>query len=215
MILRVMAPPLALLAATSMSGAQPTAKPEKFSPRPVQPAPSPSASAPQSEIAYSPWTKFCGSEGTGAQAREICLTVKQARLSTGQLVAAAALIERTGEHEKLLRVTLPPDFRLSAGARMFIDSGAPRDGNFVQCLANGCLAEFNIAASFVAKLKSGQNLHLQGTNLAGAIESYLLPLADFAVAHEGAPTAPKTFEMEPKKLQEELQLRIERERRRL
>src|SRR5947209_12907245 len=48
---------------------------------------------------YSPWTKFCGKDN--AQAKEVCLTVKEARLETGQFLAGAALIEQQGEEKKL------------------------------------------------------------------------------------------------------------------
>ncbi len=72
-----------VLTLTSAAMAQRKQPPEKFSPRPVQTAPQPSARAPgQPPIVYSPWVKFCSRDRNDAQAKDICLTVKEARLET-------------------------------------------------------------------------------------------------------------------------------------
>jgi len=90
----------------------------KASPRPVQPAQkqqTPPAKQPQQPaqrarrptagrdaagrqppIVYSPWTKFCGKD-QNPQAKEVCLTVKEARLETGQFLAGAALDRATAK----------------------------------------------------------------------------------------------------------------------
>jgi invasion protein IalB len=193
MISRMAAAALVVFAATSAAPAQTTPKAEKFSPRPVQPAPSPSASVLQLETVHSPWTKFCGTDRNNPQAREVCLTVKEARLATGKFIAGAALIEQADEANKLLRITLPPGVERAPGARMFIDDEAPRSGSYVTCLPNGCFADFAIDQAFIAKLKTGRNLHLQGF-MPDDMVHYLLPLEDFARANEGPPTDPKAFE---------------------
>ena len=173
--------------------------PEKVSPRPVQPAPpsvpvpkapQPSATIQQPPVVYSPWTKYCGKERNDPQAKTICLTVKEARLETGQFVAGAALIEAPGDEKKLFRVTLPLGMQLMPGVRMFIDGDGPRNGNYLICYPNGCMADFQVNADFIAKLKAGQQLQLQGINAPGSIASYLLPLGDFARANDGPPSAP-------------------------
>src|SRR5262245_29338534 len=61
----------------------------------------------QMPVIYSPWTKFCGKDQNQANAKEVCLTVKEARLETGQFLAGAALIEQAGEDKKIFRITLP------------------------------------------------------------------------------------------------------------
>jgi len=184
---------LALTSAAAAQRKQPP--PEKFSPRPAQTAPQ--AGAPgQPAIVHSPWVKYCGRDRNDAQAKETCLTVKEARLETGQFLAGAALIEQAGEAKKLFRVTLPLGMQLMPGARMFIDGETPRSGNFIACLPNGCLADFDVTPEFVMKLKTGRELNLQGVNLPGQVASYLLPLTDFARANEGPPTDPVQFEKE-------------------
>ena len=130
--------------------------------------------------------------------------MKEARLETGQFLAGAALIEQQGEEKKLFRVTLPLGMQLPQGTRMLLDKEQPLQGRYIVCLPNGCMADFDVDADFVGKLKKGQQLVLQGINLPGQAASYMLPLAEFAKANEGPPTDPKKFEEDQKKLQEEL-----------
>jgi invasion protein IalB len=229
----------ALALGSSLALAQapaPTVPAPKATPRPVQPAqkaPAPAkqpqqpaqqapqappageqAAAPpadQPPIVYSPWTKFCGKDNNPT-AKEVCLTVKEARLETGQFLAGAALIEQAGEEKKLFRVTLPLGMQLPQGTRMLLDKEQPMQGRYIVCLPNGCMADFDVTPDFVAKLKKGQQIVLQGINLPGQAASYMLPLADFAKANDGPPTDPKKFEEDQKKLQEELQKKAERAR---
>ena len=218
--------------------AQPPMPAPKAAPRPAQPAQkaTPPAKQPQQPaqqgaptdpqagqqaqgeqppVVYSPWTKFCGKDNNNPQAKEVCLTVKEARLETGQFLAGAALIEQAGEEKKLFRITLPLGMQLPQGTRMLLDKEEPMQGRYIVCLPNGCMADFDVNKDFVAKLKKGQQLVLQGINLPGQAATYMLPLAEFAKANEGPPTDPKKFEEDQKKLQEELQKKAEEARKRL
>src|SRR5215213_8990556 len=192
----------ALALGTSLALAQPQPAPSvpapKATPRPLQPAQKapattkqpqqPAQQAPQAPadqqagapadqppIVYSPWTKFCGKDQNQASAKEVCLTVKEARLETGQFLAGAALIEVEGEQKKTFRVTLPLGMQLPQGARAIVDQDPPLPGNYIVCLPNGCMADFDVNADFVGKLKKGQNIALQGINLPGQLQSYPLP----------------------------------------
>src|SRR3954451_2008424 len=189
--------------------------------QPAQQAPAPAdqqqqqAAGEQPPVVYSPWTKFCGKDNNNPQAKEVCLTVKEARLETGQFLAGAALIEQTGEEKKLFRITLPLGMQLPQGTRMLLDKEEPMQGRYVVCLPNGCMADFEVSKEFVGKLKKGQQIVLQGINLPGQAASYMLPLTDFAKANEGPATDPKQFEADQKKLQEELQKKADAARKRL
>ena len=231
---------ITLALGTSLALAQPQPAPQvpapKATPRPVPPAqkaqpkqqqqqqPAQQAPAPadpqqqaqgeQPPVVYSPWTKFCGKDNN-PQAKEVCLTMKEARLETGQFLAGAALIEQAGEEKKLFRITLPLGMQLPQGTRMLLDKEEPMQGRYIVCLPNGCMADFDVNMEFVGKLKKGQQLVLQGINLPGQAATYMLPLADFAKANEGPPTDPKKFEEDQKKLQEELQKKAEEARKRL
>ena len=209
MILRI-ATAIALTCAitfTAQAQYRPPERAEKFRGRPVQPPPVQPAQ-PQSDatpaqppFAYSPWTKFCGRDNNNPHPQKVCLTVKEARLQTGQFIAGAALIEQAGEEKKLLRITLPLGMQLMPGARMFIDGDVPRPAPYVTCLPAGCMADFDVNKDFIARLKQGQNLQLQGINAPGQLASYLLPLGDFAKAFDGPATDPRKFEEDQKRLQ--------------
>ena len=226
---------------TSLALAQapaPTVPAPKASPRPTPPAQkaapkqqqqAPAAQPPaapaeqqaqgqqgeQPPVVYSPWTKFCGKDNNNPQAKEVCLTVKEARLETGQFLAGAALIEQAGEEKKLFRITLPLGMQIPQGTRIILDKEEPQLGRYVVCLPNGCMADFEVNKDFVAKLKKGQQIVLQGINLPGQAASYMLPLTDFGKANDGPATDPKQFEADQKKLQDELQKKAEEARKRL
>jgi invasion protein IalB len=212
-------PPAPAQKAAPPRPAQPPQKAQAPAKQPQQPAqqeqPQQQAGAEQPPVVYSPWTKFCGKDNNNPQAKEVCLTVKEARLETGQFLAGAALIEQAGEEKKLFRITLPLGMQLPQGTRMVLDKEQPLTGRYIVCLPNGCMADFDVTADFVGKLKKGQQLLLQGINLPGQAASYVMPLVDFAKANEGPPTDPQVFEAQQKKLQEELQKRAEDARKKL
>jgi invasion protein IalB len=201
---------------------RPAQQPQR--PPPAQPQATPAAPAPQvpqtaetPPLIYSPWTKVCGKEGQpGAPSpKEVCFTIKEARLDTGQFVASAGLIEQDGEQKKILRVTLPLGLLLRHGTRMVVDTQPPMTGVFSFCLPNGCWADFEVAADFVGRVKKGQAMVLQAFNLNGQVASFAFPLGDFAKANEGPPTDPKVMEEQQKKLQDELQRRADEARKKL
>jgi invasion protein IalB len=186
---------------------RPRQPPEKYSPQPVQPpAPAtPQSSAPAAPaqppapsqphaFVHSPWVKFCGRDKADPQAKDVCLTMKEARLDTGQFVAGAAVIEQAGSEQKLLRVTLPLGMQLMPGVRMFIDGEVPRTAAYGLCVQGGCMADFAVNSDFIARLKKGRELQLQGINMPGQLASYLLPLGDFAKAFDGPPSDPSAFQ---------------------
>ena len=182
-------------------------------PQPSSPAPQPQA-AEQPQLIFSPWTKFC-LKGQEANAKQVCFTGKDGRVESGMPVVAAVLIEPEGEQKKILRVTLPLGMSLAPGTRVIVDQGQPMTGPYVICFNNGCMADYEASAELIGKLKKGQGLVVQGINGAGQAISLVLPLNDFSKAYEGAPTDPKVFEEQQKKLQDELQRRAEEARKKL
>jgi hypothetical protein len=77
------------------------------------------------------------------------------------------------------------------------------------------MSDYEASADLVTRLTKGQNLTVQAINANNQPISLTLPLADFNKAHTGAPTDPKVFEEQQKKLQEELQRRADEARKRL
>jgi invasion protein IalB len=208
-------------------------------PKTVQTAPAPKAAAPkaapkapaqkpgeapgaqqaqgaaeQPQLIFSPWTKFC-LKGQDANAKQVCFTGKDGRVESGVPVVAAVLIEPENETKKVLRVTLPLGMSIQPGTRVIVDNGQPMTGPYVICFNNGCMADYEASSELIGKLKKGQGLVIQGINGSGQPISLVVPLGDFAKAYDGAPTDPKVFEEQQKKLQEELQRRADEARKRL
>jgi invasion protein IalB len=207
-------------------------KPAKPTPE-AQQTPSPAAEQPatppgagqnmpnnqQVQLIFSPWTKFClkGQPGQppDPNAKQVCFTGKDARVESGQPVAAAVLIEPEGQERKLLRVTLPLGMQLVHGTRVIIDQNQPLTAPYVICFTNGCMADYEANADMIGKMKKGQGLVLQAINASGQPISVVMPLGDFAKAYDGPPTDPKVFEEQQRKLQEELQRRADEARKKL
>jgi invasion protein IalB len=186
----------------------------KAAPAPAE-APAPQAQpGEQPQLIFSPWTKFC-LKGQEANAKQVCFTGKDGRVESGMPVVAAVLIEPDGDPKKVLRVTLPLGMSIQPGTRVIVDSGQPMTGPYVICFNNGCMADYEASAELIGKLKKGQGLVIQGINGAGQPISLVLPLGDFAKAYDGAPTDPKEFETQQKKLQEELEKRAKEAQRKL
>jgi invasion protein IalB len=214
-------------APTAPAHPKPAAKPQPKKPAAAQPAhpatqadataPQQAAAAPSQQLplVYSPWTKICGKDQQQANAKEVCLMIKEARLETGQFVAGAVLVEPEGEAKKILRVTLPLGMQLQLGTRVIVDQGNPQSRPYVICFPNGCMSDYDADADMVGKLKKGQGLVVQAINAGGQPISLTLPLADFAKAYDGPPTDPKVLEEQQKKLQEELQKKAEEARKKL
>lgn len=173
----------------------------------------------QVQLIFSPWTKFClkGQPGQPADpnAKQVCFTGKDARVESGQPVAAAVLIEPEGQERKIMRITLPLGMQLVHGTRLIIDQNQPMTAPYVICFTNGCMADYEANADMIGKLKKGQGLVLQAINATGQPISLVMPLSDFAKAYDGPPTDPKVFEEQQKKLQEELQRRADEARKKL
>jgi invasion protein IalB len=173
----------------------------------------------QVQLIFSPWTKFClkGQPGQPADpnAKEVCFTGKDARVESGQPVAAAVIIEPQGADKKLLRVTLPLGMQLAHGTRVIVDQNQPMTAPYVICFTNGCMADYEASVDLIGKMKKGQGLVIQAINTTGQPISLVMPLADFAKAYDGPPTDPKEFEAQQKKLQDELQRRADEARKKL
>src|SRR5712675_249267 len=181
---------------------------------PQKPAEQPPAEAQQPQLIFSPWTKFC-LKGQETNAQQVCFTGKDGRIESGMPVIAAVLIEPEGDAKKVLRVTLPLGMQLPQGTRVIIDQGQPMNSPYIICFTNGCMADYEASAELIGKLKKGQGLVVQGINSQGQFISLVLPLTDFGKAYDGAPTDPKVFEEQQKKLQDDLQKRAEEARKKL
>jgi len=178
--------------------------------QPAQPAQPPQQQAqPQLELIFSPWVKLCNKDQT-ANAKQVCVTVKDGRLDTGQLMVSVALLEMEGEPRKLFRISMPYGVNLQHGSRLIVDQEPPASAPFVTCLPPmvppaGCVTDYDATPELIQKLKKGRLLTLQAIHMNGEAMSPQLPLSDFAQAYDGPPVDPKLYEEQQKKMQEEFQ----------
>jgi invasion protein IalB len=142
------------------------------------------------QLTYSAWVKVCQPKGPEANAKRMCFIGKDGKIESGQPIVAAVVIEPEGEQRRLLRITLPLGMALQPGTRVIVDSGQPVTAHYVICLPNGCMADYEASGELIAKMKTGQNLNVQGFNGQGQPVSLALPLADFAKSYDGPGTEP-------------------------
>jgi invasion protein IalB len=200
--------------------AAPAAKPPAAAPaaKPPAAAPAQPAAAPpeqqQAQLIYSPWTKFCR-KGEEPDAKQICLTGKDARLETGVPIAQAVLIQPEGA-PNVLRVITPLAVLLRQGAHVVVDQSklaSMKTDNetapFIVCHpAGGCMADFEATPEVITQLKKGKVLVVQAIMFPqGPTISVPLPLEEFGKTLDGPPTDPKVVEEQQKKMQDQLQKR--------
>lgn len=215
---------VAVLAVSAAFAQQQPAKP------PAAPAPATQAKPPQAEqqqqdansqmpqLMYSEWVKFCvnpgqQAEGAGKDAaakdakdksKQVCLTGTDGRLESGQPVIAVVAIEPAAEPQKILRITLPVGMHLQYGTRLIIDQDPALTAPYMTCFANGCIADYDMTADMLGKLKKGKKIVIQGINFDGSAISVPVPLTQFAKAHDGPPADLNVLAERQKKLDEGL-----------
>jgi len=151
------------------------------------------------QITFSPWTKVC-QKSPEPNSQKVCFTGKDGRIGSGTPIVAAVLIEADGQTKKL-RITIPLGMALQPGTRVIVDDGQPLTAPYVACVPNGCTADYEATQEFIDRLKKGKGVGLQGMRGNGQPFGVILPLADFAKAHDGPPMDEKQFEEQQKKLQ--------------
>ena len=168
----------------------------------IRPNPADAPPGDQPQLIYSPWTKFC-LKGQEATARQAYFTGKDGRNESRLAVVAAVLIEPENEPRKVLRVTLPLGMALQSGTRVIVDNGVPMTASYVTCFNTGCMADFEASAELIDRMKKGQRLIIQAINAAGQPVTFIMPLVDFAAAHDGPPKEPAVFASQQEKLLQE------------
>lgn len=201
--------------------AKPPAKPAPAKPAeaaPAQPQQGAQAPAPGADqmpqLIYSQWIKFCV-KPEDAGGKQVCLTGIDGRIESGLPVVAVVIIEPEGDPKKILRITLPVGMHLQHGSRFIIDQNPPLTAPYVVCFNNGCMADYELNADTLGKMKKGQGVLVQGINYNGGAISIPVPLTDFAKVFDGPPTDPKILEERQKKLEEELQRKANEARQKL
>ena len=185
---------------------------------PAAPAAQAQAQAPQGPLrvelqpAQGEWTKVCGRDQ--AAGKDICYTTRDFGQAADQPpVLALAVYDVKGDDQRIVRLLLPVALMLRPGFRFSVDKGATQEGGFEICFPNGCFAESKVKGPTIDQMKKGTSLNVMVKNQANNEVNFVLPLAGFAKAFDGAPIDPKVLEDQQKQLEQELQKRAEEQRK--
>ncbi len=157
------------------------------------------------------WVKLCGNDQ--AQQKKICFTQRSFVTETNQPIVAMAVYDPEGSKDKFIRFILPLGFLLERGMRYTIDDGKPVAGKYQVCLANGCFAEVVANEANMKALKAGKTLKIEVQNQLNQVVAFQAPLEGFGAAFDGPAIDPKVIEEQNKKLEAELQKKVEEQKK--
>jgi len=182
-------------------------------PAPAAPAAPPAGGSPVPELIYSPWVKQCGkAQDTSGKAG--CITTRSSFADSGLPMVSVVLIEPEGE-KKVFRITVPEPVAMPPGLRLVVDQGQPAQGVYVTCFRGSCFADMEATPDMITRMKTGQSLFVQVVTLNNQVAAFPMPLAEFKKVTEGPSADPKVVEEQAKKLQEDLQRRLEDTRKKM
>ena len=141
------------------------------------------------DIKYSDWRKVCfKTPGTNM----VCRISISGTFETGQSAIRIDLIERGGDKAARLQMFLPVGLYLQAGVKITIDQGTAYRIPYVWCLTNACIAADLADPKLIKEMETGQKLQLEVVDSSVLTVTTDLPVNQFAVVRQGAPT--QTFE---------------------
>ena len=182
-------------------------------------APAAAASAPVMAAVQTPWVKICDKVPTDDKnpptTKQLCMTLQETRAENGQFLASAQLRELEGDPKKQLIIAVPVGMLIQPGIRVVLDNGQPQNMRYELCLPNACFAQIEVNADMVARMKKAQNLNIQVVTIGNRPITLAMSMTNFAKISEGPGTDPKEYELQQKRLQDELQRRAEDARKRL
>ncbi|MET4219588.1 invasion protein IalB [Bradyrhizobium sp. LB7.2] len=141
------------------------------------------------DITYGDWQKLCFKAGG---APTLCRTSITGKFPTGQIAVRVDLIEREGTATKRLQVFVPVGMYLQQPAKLTVDQGAPFRVPYSWCVTNACIAADVVDHDIVKDMESGKTLALEVVDSSLLALTTMVPLAQFASVHKGAPV--KTLE---------------------
>jgi invasion protein IalB len=143
------------------------------------------------DIVYGDWKKLCFKPGA---AKTICRTSITGTFPTGQVAVRVDIVKRDGDGNARLQVFSPVGMYLPKPVRFTIDQGASHSVPYTWCLTNACIAAAAADPNMIEEMATGQTLRLEFVDSSLLTLTTLLPLGQFAPAHNGAPA--QTFEQD-------------------
>jgi invasion protein IalB len=103
------------------------------------------------------------------------------------LTVVVIVLNTADRKARLMRVIVPLGVLLPAGVNLRIDDQEAGRLNFLQCLANGCIAQLALDEKLLGKLKSGKTATLGIFQTPEQGVGVLAPLGGFKEAYEQLP----------------------------
>jgi invasion protein IalB len=158
----------------------------------------------QAQPSQSAWTKLCDKVAEASQASaegepaakkvNLCITLQERLNNTdGSLVFSASVRQQEGADQVYLMAIVPIGLDLKAEVQAKIDKGKPMQLDYIRCDKVGCVAEAPLPAAMLQTMKSGQQLVIEPKGPRGRTISFVMPLAGFTAAYEGAPADAKKY----------------------
>ncbi|MBR0846436.1 invasion associated locus B family protein [Bradyrhizobium diazoefficiens] len=135
------------------------------------------------DITFGDWQKLCFK---AAGAPTLCRTSITGKFPTGQTAVRVDLIEREGAPTARLQLFVPVGMYLQRPARLSVDQGSPVRLPYSWCL-KACIAADVAAPRIVKEMETGKTLAVDVVDSNLLALTTLVPLAQFAAVHKGAP----------------------------
>lgn len=149
------------------------------------------------------WIKVCRADEKTK--KEVCQTGYDLRTTSGQFLASVSVMEMTGEARKIVRLIVPTGLLLQPGLNVQVDEGKAEEGKFGWCAPDGCVAQMVAGDAFVAALKKGKAVTINGQGQAANPVAFTFPLASFKTANEGKPIDAEAFKQRQEAIAAEIQ----------
>ncbi|SER07885.1 Invasion protein IalB, involved in pathogenesis [Faunimonas pinastri] len=169
------------------------------------------AAGAQNEGPQPDWVKLCSQNPQNKQ--QICVTTRERRAATGQLLAALSI--REVDTKKYLVTAVPPGMLLRPGLQVQIDGSKPTKAQYTICFPNLCFAEAEINADYVNNMKKGNQLIITTLTQEAKPINFNISLSGFKGSYEGPAMDPAKLQAQNKKLQDDLQAKAEAARKAL
>jgi len=137
----------------------------------------------QVQLNYSQWTKICV-DGRSSDLGG-CLIGKEGRIDGSARIISAVVVDQPSK--PLIRINFPLGMQVGRGTRLIVDNGRPQEAPYINCLATGCIAEYELTSDLRDSIRRGKNLTVQAFNINGAPLTLTLPLAGFENSSSGRP----------------------------
>ena len=148
----------------------------------------PGAAEPQGAVKarHGDWETRCETP-PGASYEQCAIVLSVVDQERPNLTMVVIVLNTADRKARLMRVIAPLGVLLPAGVGLHVDDEDAGHLNFLQCLANGCIAQVALDEKLLERLKAGKTMTLGIFQTPEQGVGVLAPLAGFKEAYEQLP----------------------------